>query len=924
MSRKNITYLSIGIVLLAALAINVLLFGKKKVDFNTEIRPILNGKCMRCHGGVRQQGELSLLFRAEALKAGKSGNPAIVPGSPEKSEILKRIRHHDPEERMPLDMEPLTEVEIDRITQWIKEGAEWEDHWAYVAPKQPKIPSVSQKSWIKNPVDRFVLARLEKEGLKPASEADKAVLLRRVSLDLTGLPPTLEELEDFEKDHSPQAYEKVVDRLLASEHFGERWAAMWLDLARYADSQGYEKDPYRNIWKYRDWVIRAINENMPFDQFTREQLAGDLLPNPSEDQLIATAFHRNTMNNTEGGTEDQEYRIAAVIDRVNTTWTVWQGTTMECVQCHSHPYDPFRQEDYYRFMAFFNNAQDADLDAEFPVLETFSPENDSAVREVIGWINEKYAQGAIDTSLDLVSQIKTAIRPRMLPWDCDDFNDVEINSDKSADNWARLPKNIPGKIFFLKYENIDLTDLQSFSFRYTCNGDKGRMEVRMDEPDGPLVAGMNLKPTPKGREETTIPRTAGEGVHDIYVHLVNTHAEQSDPDGLLRVFEMRMNYEGVSPPDPELIAWQDSLLRLRRKAVQTPVIKSRTKGNLRNTHVFTRGNWLVPADEVSAAVPGSLPQLSPEVVASRLAVADWLVSPENPLTARVAVNRYWEQLFGRGIVETPEDFGTQGIPPSHPELLDWLALHFSGELNWNVKELIKTIAMSATYRQSAKASDKVLAFDPQNRLWGRGPRIRLSAEQTRDQALAVSGLLSRKMYGPSVMPDQPEGIWQVVYSGEKWVTSEGEDKYRRAIYTHWRRTSPYPSMVTFDTPSREFCVSRRISTNTPLQALVMLNDPVYLEAAAALAQRMREKSADPESQIREGYRMALLREPNTLAVNALMTLYAEASKQERSSEKNTASSVLKVSDMPENNKDLAALTVVANAILNLDSFIMKE
>ncbi|MEZ4824951.1 MAG: DUF1549 domain-containing protein [Bacteroidia bacterium] len=922
MSRKQIVYFSLGLLLLTGIGVSVFISDRNRVDFNTEIRPILNAKCMRCHGGVKRQGELSLLFRSEALKGGESGNPAIVPGSPEKSEMIARIRNHDPEERMPLEMEPLSEEEISLITRWIKQGAEWTDHWAYVAPQMPEIPSVKAKKRVQNPIDNFIFARLEKDGLAPAPEADRATLLRRLSLDLTGLPPTPEEVSAFVNDDSPDAYEKVVDKLLASRHFGERWAAMWLDLARYADSQGYEKDPFRNIWKFRDWVIRAFNDNKPFDEFTREQLAGDLLPHPTEDQLIATAFHRNTMNNTEGGTEDQEYRTAAVIDRVNTTWTVWQGTTMECVQCHSHPYDPFLQEDYYRFMAFFNDAQDADLDTEFPVLETFSAKNDSAIREVVGWINEKYAGGAIDTTAELVSQIKTAIRPRLLPWDCDDFNDVEINWDKSADNWARLPKNIPFKSFFLKYNQVELTGLNSFTFRYSCAGNKGKLEVRIDDPQGPVVAAVNVSATKNGPSVVNTPVIPGEGLHDIYIFLVNTHAEQSDPDGNLRLYETVLNYEGVPAPDAQLITWQDSLLRLRRKAVQTPVLKSRTEGNLRKTFVFTRGNWLAPADEVKAAMPGSLPQLSPETPVSRLSAADWLVSPENPLTARVTVNRFWEQLFGRGIVETLEDFGTQGIPPSHPELLDWLGLQFSGEWNWDVKMLLKTMVMSATYRQSAKVSEEVLAHDPQNRLYSRGARIRLTAEQCRDQALAVSGLLSRKMYGPSVMPEQPEGIWQVVYSGEKWVTSEGDDKHRRAIYTHWRRTSPYPSMVMFDSPSREFCVSRRISTNTPLQALVMLNDPVYMEAAAALARRMKAAGSEPEAQIREGYRLALLKEPSPVAIAALMELYSDAIAS--AGEEKNQSMAIRIADIHEEKMNEAALTVVANAILNLDSFIMKE
>lgn len=928
MKRSSIILLALLAIILLGVLINAVFLSNDKVDFNAEIRPILNNKCLRCHGGVKRQGDLSMLFREEALRGGESGNAAIIPGKPGASEVVKRIRHHDPEMRMPLEEDPLSEEEIQLIEKWISQGANWEDHWAYIAPERPEVPSASDKSWPRNEIDNFVLARLDEEDMKPSEEAEKATLIRRVNLDLTGLPPTREELQNFLEDDSPDAYEKVIDRLLDSPRFGERWASMWLDLARYADSKGYEKDPYRSIWKYRDWVIDAFNQDMPFDQFTREQIAGDLLPNPTESQLIATAFHRNTMNNTEGGTEDQEYRTAAVLDRVNTTWTVWQGTTMECVQCHSHPYDPFRQEDYYRFMAFFNNTQDADLDTEVPVLETFSPKEDSAIEEVIDWIEQKYPQADFNEELSGKEKIKKAIWPRLIAGDCDDFNDVEIHWDGSVGNWARLPKNIPDKNFYIKFSDIDLNDLETVSFLHTCSGDKGRLEIRMGAPGGVLIGETDLS-TQKKYATKDIEVPSLEGLNDLYFWLINTNAKESDPDGIIRIKEITLNYKDVPPPDDELSSWQDSLLRIRRKAVQTPVMKARTEGNLRSTHLFVRGNWLAKAEEVNPGMPGSLPEIPAEKTPDRMAVAEWLVSAENPLTARVTVNRFWEQLFGRGLVETTEDFGTQGIPPTHSELLDWLAVYFANDLDWSVKQLLKTITLSATYRQSSKVTQDKLAMDKDNRLYARGPRIRLSAEQIRDQALAVSGLLSEKMYGKPVMPPQPDGIWQVVYSGEQWKTSEEEDKYRRAVYTHWRRTSPYPSMVSFDSPSREFCMPRRISTNTPLQALVTLNDPVYVEAAEALAERMKEEGGDdPASQIRKGYELALMKSPSPRAEQALLALYEDAQQMSLADNPPTETNAVGIrvvdTHSSEESENIDPMVVVANAILNLDSFIMKE
>jgi hypothetical protein len=603
-----------------------------------------------------------------------------------------------------------------------------------------------------------------------------------VFLDLIGLPPTPAEVDAFVNDTSPDAYEKVVDRLLASPHYGERWAKPWLDLARYGDTHGYEKDPRRTIWPYRDWVINALNKDMPFDQFTIEQLAGDLLPNATLDQRIATGFHRNTMINTEGGVDAEEYRVAAVVDRVNTTATVWLGTTLACAQCHTHKYDPFTQQEYYQLFAFFNS-----------------------------------------------------------------------NADKS-----------------------------------TSDGD------------------MLQLPTPE---------------------------QQAVLDEIAKL-------EAVQSRSAALKAVRDQLAEAKKK-LNAEVAKTLVMKDLpepRETFVHIRGNFLNKGDKVEAGVPNVLHPLAIAEGAplNRLALAKWLVSPDNPLTARVMVNRIWEQFFGRGLVLTSEDFGSRGEPPSHPELLDWLATEFVRD-GWSMKRMQRLIVLSATYRQSAAVSPALLEKDPYNRLLARGPRVRLPAELVRDQALAVSGLLSRKIGGPSVMPPQPDGIWNSPYSGEKWQTSTGEDRYRRGLYTFWKRTSPYPSFMSFDAPSREFCVVRRPRTNTPLQALTLLNDPVYVEAAQALARRIVIGGDDPMSRAEHGFRHVLARTPTSAEVEALVALYQTEVAHYRQ-DVNSADAMAGKFDQKQpklekpqetlktkvvESADLAAWTVVANVLLNLDEAVTK-
>ena len=880
------------------------------VDFNADIRPILNKKCITCHGGVKRSGGFSLLFRTEALSPNESGHPAIVPGDVAASEMLRRINHADPEERMPPESPPLPPEEIDLLTKWIEQGAKWEDHWAYVKPEPVAVPEVAS-NWGTNGIDPFILAQLEQHQLTPSAPADRATLLRRASLDLTGLPPTPDEIQAFLKDSSPDAYEKQVDRLLASPHYGERWAALWMDLARYADSKGYEKDGERIIWQYRDWLIRAFNDDKPFDQFTIEQLAGDLLPNPTDEQIVATAFHRNTMNNDEGGTDDEEFRVAAVIDRVSTTWDVWQATTMACVQCHSHPYDPIRHEEFYQFFSFFNNTADVDVPSESPNLKTFTEEDQAVLEDLKNWvITHTSSNDDKLTKAEKFVRLTKITEPKLHPASYD-----SITQGSLADNKYLLVDNGG----FCRIPNVSFRGNEQLFVSYSAEHSGGRVEVHQDGVDGPLLGTWQVKQqdTEWDFKTVSVPLKEAAGPHDIF--LVFKNPAQPGP---VCMIEWVLFHEPLPGQNQPAYAQKEEklfhLLNDPEGTIATPVMIDRPKEYQRQTHVFERGNWLVPGEAVEPGVPHAWNAMPAGAPANRLGMARWLVSEDNPLTARVTVNRFWAKLFGVGIVETVEDFGTQGFKPSHPALLDWLAQQFIYEHDWSVKKLLKQMVMSSAYQQSSRVTPELLEKDPDNRLLARGPRVRLTAEQVRDQALAVGGLLSDKMYGPSVMPPQPEGVWQAVYSGMEWNTSEGEDSHRRALYTFWRRTSPYPSLMSFDAPSREFCVTRRIDTNTPLQALVMMNDTVYVEAARGLAQRtLLSGAATSDERIEKAYYLALLQDIDSEKLTALRTLYDEATQYYQAHPE-------EVSKMTgEGDTDLAAMTVVASAIMNLDEFVTK-
>jgi len=725
---------------------------EEKVSFANDIRPILKTKCMSCHGGVRQLGGLSFLFEEDMYDTLRSGLLAVVPGDAAHSEMYQRVISDREQKVMPPEGERLTHEETELIRRWIEAGAPWEEHWAYVPPVKVEVPAGAA-----HPVDAFVDQALLSKGLSPAPAAAPTTLLRRVYLDLIGLPPPPEITRAFAENPSEEAYERVIDDLLKSPHFGERWATWWLDLARYADSQGYQKDHIRHtIYLYRDWVIEAFNTGMPLDSFTIRQLAGDLLPEATDQDTLATAFHRNTMTNDEGGTDDEEFRVKAVLDRTNVTMEIWQGATFSCVQCHSHPYDPVRHEEYYAVKGYFNNTADHDLTSDFPRVPLHSL---ARTREL--------------------SKLRSKAQ-------ADTLSDQEIGTIEAA--IAKLEKPLP-------------------------------VPVMQEMPD------------------------------------------------------------------------------------------TATRAN----RLFVRGNWLVEADTIAPQPPSTYDKTDREFAPNRLGLAEWLVDSGNPLTGRVLVNRVWAELFGRGIVKTVEDFGIQGAEPTHPELLDWLAVNFTEDQQWKLKSLLRTIVTSNTYRQDSRIDSVALELDPDNRWLARGPRFRLSAEQLRDQALAVSGLLNPEVYGPSVMPYQPEGVWNVIRHVARWQTSSDGQNHRRGLYTFFRRASPYPTMLLFDAPPRELCVSRRIRTNTPLQAMVTLNDSVFVEAAGALAARaVVDAPTRAEKQIANAYEHATAHPPDSFSRSRLLELY----------ELNLADyQAVDTLDIPP---ERMALETVCRAILNLDEVLVKR
>ncbi len=882
-----------------------------RVDFSTQIKPILNNKCITCHGGVKKNGEFSLLFEKDAFAVNESGKPAIIPGDASGSELIKRIHETDPELRMPYEKPPLSEEEIDLLTRWINQGAEWGQHWAYSLPDKVEVPAITAEeglapdklsNFIKNDIDRFVLARLDDEQLEPNPSAEKNIIARRLALDIVGLPPSPELLMRFEQNEI--SYETLVDSLLAQKTYGEKWATWWLDLARYADSKGYEKDMGRTIWKYRDWVIDAFNKDMPYDRFTVEQLAGDLLPNPSADQLIATAFHRNTMNNDEGGTDDEEYRVATVIDRVNTTFEVWQSTTIGCVQCHSHTYDPFKHEEYYKLMAFFNNSRDEDTPSESPVLKLYDAEQQKKVDQVIDWTAKFGDVASVKAYKDFLQFTEPVYKSHFFK----DFKNSVYDDHASVVFWDK------GNCLI---ENAYTNNAGYVYLNYRSHYNGTKMIIREKNADGPILGEFTLN---KSKENITsqFPIKKIDHKTDIYIETHNNTAAKEA--NILNLYWVGFIPDMPGQGRPGWAAVNSAFMDALNVNTETVPIMAENPGYMkRATQVFDRGSWLSKTDTVEPGTPKSLNAWNADWPADRMGLSQWIVSKKNPLTARTLVNRVWHQIYGRGLVSTIEDIGSQSEPPSHPALLDWLSLRFMNEHNWSIKALVKEIVMSGTYRQSSDADPEMYQIDPGNKWYARGPRIRLGAEQIRDQALAVSGLLSDKMYGPGVMPPQPDGVWQTVYNGAQWNESKGEDRYRRGVYTYLKRTSPYPSFLTFDAGSREVSTIRRTVTNTPLQALVTLNDPVYIEASYQLAKNT-QVIGDIDQSIASAYERATFSEIGPTSLKTLKQLYedslAEFSKNDKASEL-----FIHFEDKP--TPELGALTIVVSAIMNLDEFLTK-
>ena len=926
----------------------------EKIDFNSQIKSLLSNRCIACHGPDEEHREAGLrLDTFEGATRDLDGYSAIVPGNPGESEILFRVTldKGDAELMPPKGRgEQLSKEEVDLLTEWIRQGAKFDKHWSYKPLVRKEVPQSG------HPVDYFIKKRLDKEGRTPSPETDRRTLARRVSLDLIGLPPTLEDLNAFLSDQHADAYGNFIDRLLARPEFGEHWARMWLDLARYADSAGYADDRPRTIWAYRDYVIRAFNDNLPFDQFTIEQLAGDLLPEPSESQLVATAFHRNTQTNNEGGTNDEEFRNVAVVDRVNTTFATWMGTTMACAQCHTHKYDPITHHEYFQVFDVFNQTEDADRRDESPILELKDQSvtqrknalrkqmeaqekrivelNANAINKPIetkkregelrtqyvrvtnlvrqGFLHlaevEIFANGQNLARSGKASQISTGFDgPAHLAIDGNadgDYNKKSVTHTAKADNpWLEIDLGSPQPINRIVVHNR------------TDGGTAGRIKefqiLALNENKEPNWV-RRVKQTPNPKYEVSLPLRF-ENFSKAMKEAVARYETASEPSEISvarkKLEELKKRFNGIKGPT-------------------VPILRERHGDKRRNTFVHLRGSYLSHGDQVHAGFPTALfdaPQVAE--APNRLDFAKWIMDPKNPLTPRVTANRFWEKIFGIGLVSTSEEFGSQGELPSHPELLDWLATEMLS-LKWDVKAFIKLLVTSRTYRQSSHVTDEMAANDPLNRLLGRGPRVRLSAEMVRDQALAVSGLLSSKMYGSPVNPPQPDmGLKAAFGGGIDWKTSSGEDRYRRGIYTTWRRSNPYPSMAAFDAPNREVCTVRRGSTNTPLQALVTMNDPVYIETAQSLARRMITSGKTPSQWIARGFEICLSRSPDPRESDRLVRLYeqvkAEYVKDSGLAEKMATDPIGPAPD-DLSVVDLAALTVAGNVLLNLDEMLMKR
>jgi hypothetical protein len=1044
----------------SALAAPVNTAGPPRVDFDRDVRPILAENCYKCHGfdAKTRQADLRLDVREEATRTRPSRRRAVAPRSAAASELLRRVAltGHG---RMPPESagKALSAAQIATLRRWIEAGAGYAQHWSFVPPRRLDPPSPRSTGWVRNPIDRFILARLEAEKLSPSPEADRTTLCRRVSLDLTGLPPTPREIATFLGDTRPGAYERMVDRYLASPHYGERMAVKWLDLARYADTHGYHIDSHRDMWLWRDWVIRAFNENKPFDQFTIEQLAGDLLPNPTRDQRIATGFNRNHPINFEGGAIPEEYQAAYIFDRIDTTATTWMALTMRCGQCHDHKYDPLTQKDFYRFYAFFNNVPEKGLDGTkgnaVPFLKVASTEQeaglaeaDRKIAEMDGAVKARAAAAAPARAAWEIAALSTAANSPEISsgllarYALDESEGSQIGDSAGGATNGRVRGTVnraPGKFgnaLWLdgsSYAELggalgfERTDAASYGAWVNPRGSEAMtMLSRMDDADnhrgwdlylqdgkvyvhlihrweqdairvntrqrievnkwshvfatydgGSKASGIRIyidgkaadlevthdrltgtirteKPAVIGRRTPGAPFRGGIDDVRIYGRALAAHevAQIAGFDAILHVLRIARERRSADQQatvekyyletfDPEyqraaaeLASWRQKRTEIEAAIPNTMVMEELPQP--RPTHILVRGQYNRPGEAVTAGLPAVLATAGtgPGQRLNRLDLARWLVGPNHPLTARVAVNRYWEMYFGAGLVRTAENFGIQGERPSHPELLDWLATEFI-RTGWDVKAMQKLILTSSSYRQSARVTPELKRRDPENRLVARGPRQRLSAEFIRDQALAVSGLLVPAIGGPSVKPYHPAGLWEEMafgggFTAQKYEQDHGDKLYRRSMYTFWKRTVPPPTMQTFDAPDREVCIVRRSVTNTPLQALVLLNDPTYIEASRKLAERvLTEVAASPADRIRYAYRLLMCRQPAGHELRVLLGLY-ETQLAAYRKDPEAAKKLLAVGEAKRDERlqpaEAAAWTSVMSVMLNLDEAISKN
>ena len=1033
---KRVMHLKLNQIF-APILLGVSLFSESvlgaEVDFSKDVYGVLQRSCFECHDAKLQKGKLRLDSR-EALLAGK----VIVPGKASESELYRRItlpKGH--EEVMPNRGEPLTKAEAGKIRAWIDAGAKWPQdfkegkHWAYLPPVQAPLPEVSLKTWPKNEVDRFILARLEREGLRPSPEAERATLIRRVTLDLTGLPPKPEEVQAFLADKTPQAYEKLVDRLLASPQFGERWARPWLDLARYADSHGFQKDDLRDLWAYRDWVIKAMNADMPFTQFTIEQLAGDLLPNATESQKVATGFNRSAPTNVEAGSDPEETRVNQVLDRVNTLGAVWLGSTLECSQCHNHKYDPFTMKDYYGLFAFFNNtALEADRtnpkvpgsiqfkgpyltveDAETKALRQKLTMEMNGLEEKLNAREHMLKAKLPEMEATLAAKAGKVLQEHVL--EITQFETKEGSAGRVlADKSVLINDEAPDKDTYIVTVNTTLKDITGFKLETLTDpslpgngpgrGDEKRpnfvlntfavtatakdssearpvklLKAKADfaqknyDPAGAIdddaKSAWAINPQ-FGKAHWAIFETAKplgyEGGTKLTFTLVqdfgggrligrfrlsaltgNPEAEAMPADvvAALKLSASERTAKQKKTVADYCLAQDEELRKLRLQKLDLDKKLKAAKGEStlvmqelaepRMSMVFNRGDFRNPGEKIGPGVPAVLhpikfsPSAATQSQLTRLDLAKWLVDRRNPLVARVTVNRWWMELFGRGLVATPEDFGIKGEAPTHPELLDWLAVDFMDN-GWSLKQTLRKIVLSATYRQASRVSSELLALDDQNKLYARGPRFRMDAEMIRDNALAMSGLINLEQGGAPIRPYQPEGLWRKVGGLQyDYVVSPGDEKYRRGVYVVWKRGAPYPSFLNFDASVRMACTVKRSRSNTPLQALTLFNDPVYVEAAFGLAQRLMKEvpPGDVAGRIGQAFTICLARQPKAEEIKVLTDLYAQQLKFYRADAK-AAKELLGNFPAPKGVEaaEFAAWYGVASAMLNLDEVITKN